>query len=107
MAVAGRLVYRAPLQRRAARTQTTRSALFAWSVQLLLNVGWSAAFFGQRNPTAGLFVIVPLWAAIATTAATAARVSRLAALLLIPYLAWTSFAAALNFRVWQLNHNDR
>jgi tryptophan-rich sensory protein len=80
-----------------------RSALVAWGVQLLLNAAWSAAFFGARNPGAGLAVIAALVPSIAATAALAGRVSKPAGLLLLPYLAWTSFAAALNARIWQLN----
>lgn len=75
-------------------------------VQLALNVGWSAAFFGRRRTAAGLAVIVPLWVAIATTIALSARGSRVAALLLLPYLAWTTFAAALNARAWSLNRSE-
>ena len=82
------------------------AALVAWGMQLVLNVGWSAAFFGRRSTAAGLVVIVPLWVAIATTIALSARVSRVAALLLLPYLAWTTFAAALNARVWSLNRSE-
>jgi tryptophan-rich sensory protein len=87
--------------------QARTSALRAWAAQLVLNVSWSAAFFGGRNPAAGLLVIAPLWAAIATTAALAARVTRPAGVLLLPYLAWTSFAAALNLNVWLLNRGRR
>jgi len=83
-----------------------RSAMLAWGVQLVLNVAWSAAFFGRRSPASGLLVIVPLWAAIATTTALAARITRLAGLLLLPYLAWTTFATALNASVWRLNRHD-
>jgi benzodiazapine receptor len=48
-----------------------------------------------------------LWAAIATTAALAARVRPVAGTMLLPYLAWTSFAAALNVEVWRLNRDAR
>jgi len=78
-------------------------ALGAWTVQLLLNAAWSAVFFGARSPGGGVAVIAALVPAIATTAALAGRVSKPAGLLLLPYLAWTSFAAALNTRIWQLN----
>jgi translocator protein len=107
MGVAAWLVYRSMIRQPRGRRGMGRSALVAWFVQLLLNVGWSAAFFGRRSPAAGLFVIVLLWMAIATTAAAAARASRVAGLLLLPYLGWTSFAAALNLKIWQLNRADR
>jgi translocator protein len=75
----------------------------AWGVQLALNAAWSAVFFGARSPGGGLAVIAALVPAIAATAALAGRVSKTAGLLLVPYLAWTTFAAALNARIWQLN----
>jgi benzodiazapine receptor len=103
MAVAAWLVRRDMTKHSGARTAAGRGALVAWGVQLLLNLGWSAAFFGRRSPAAGLWMVVPLWAAIATTAALAARVTRLAGVLLLPYLAWTGFATALNWHVWRLN----
>lgn len=80
-----------------------RAALLSWWLQLLLNVLWSAIFFGRRSLSGGLAVITPLGAMIASTAFLAARVRPLAGLLLLPYLAWTGFAAALNYRIWQLN----
>jgi translocator protein len=102
MAVAAWLV-----QRRASRTPASatagQQALVAWAVQLALNVAWSAVFFGQRRIGTGAAVIAVLWTAIAVCAERAARVSRPAALLLLPYLTWTSFAALLNVRIWQLN----
>ena len=85
------------------RRRSGRLALGAWGTQLALNVTWSFVFFGRRSLGGGLAVIAPLWLAIAATAGLAARLSRAAAALLVPYLGWTSFAAALNLRVWQLN----
>ena len=99
MAVSAWLVRRGG--RRSAKP--VRLALIAWATQLTLNVTWSAAFFGARSPAKGLAIIIALWCAIATTLALAARVHRQAGALLVPYFAWTSFAAALNFRIWQLN----
>jgi tryptophan-rich sensory protein len=79
----------------------TGAALFA--VQLLLNLGWSASFFGLQSPVAGLSVIALLWIFIVLTMLAFARVSKPASLLLVPYLAWVSFASFLNFTIWQLN----
>jgi translocator protein len=97
------------VRRRVAKQQAERvrgdTALLARVLQLALNVAWSAAFFGRRSPALGLAVIALLWGAIAATAVLAARVTRLAGLLLVPYPAWTSFAAALNFRTSQLNRS--
>uniref|UniRef100_A0A831TI58 Tryptophan-rich sensory protein n=1 Tax=Thermorudis peleae TaxID=1382356 RepID=A0A831TI58_9BACT len=80
-----------------------QAALLSWWLQLVLNVLWSAVFFGRRSLSGGLAVIAPLWGMIASTAVLAARARPLAGLLLLPYLAWTGFAAALNYRIWQLN----
>jgi tryptophan-rich sensory protein len=80
-----------------------KQALLAWGIQLALNAAWSAVFFGARSPGGGLAVIAALVPAIAANAVLAGRVSKLAGLLLVPYLAWTTFAAVLNARIWQLN----
>jgi tryptophan-rich sensory protein len=85
------------------KARTRKQALTAWAVQLALNGAWSAVFFGARSPAGGLAVILALVPSIAVTAALSAKVSKPAALLLVPYLAWTTFAAALNARIWQLN----
>ena len=78
-------------------------ALAAWFVQLALNGAWSAVFFGGRSPGGGLAVISLLVPSIAATAALSYKVSEPAGLLLLPFLARTSFATALNARIWQLN----
>lgn len=77
------------------------AALFA--VQLILNLGWSASFFGLQSPLAGMADIIALWLFIILTMTAFARVSKPAALLLVPYLAWVSFASFLNFTILQLN----
>jgi tryptophan-rich sensory protein len=74
-----------------------------YRIQLGLNTLWSVLFFGRRSPIAGLVEIVFLWIAIVRTVIAFARISRLAALLLAPYLFWTSFALALNAAIWRLN----
>ena len=76
----------------------------AWfTVQLVSNVAWSAAFFGARSPGAGLVVIGLLLAAIVGSVVAFFRVSRPAGVLMLPYLAWVCFATALNAGVWWLN----
>ncbi|MFC6731345.1 TspO/MBR family protein [Haladaptatus sp. GCM10025893] len=80
-----------------------RVALSAFALQFALNVGWSAAFFGLESPQLGLVVIIALWVAIVATIALFDRVDRRAALLLVPYLAWVTFAAVLNYHIWRLN----
>ncbi len=102
MAVAAWLVRR-EARNRPERAESGERALRLWSAQLVLNVLWSAVFFGLRSIGGGVLVIAPLWALIAATTVAAGRVSRLGGLLLLPYLVWTTFASALNLRIWQLN----
>lgn len=78
-------------------------ALRCWALQLLLNAAWSPVFFALHAIGAALLVIAALWLAIAGTIAAFARVDRRAAALLLPYLAWVSFATALNLAIWRLN----
>lgn len=89
--------------RRREGSSAARPATVAFVVQLLLNAAWSPAFFGLRWPEAGLVVIVALWVAIVVTIGLQRRVSRLAAVLMLPYLAWVSFATALNAALAWLN----
>jgi benzodiazapine receptor len=80
-----------------------RTAVAAFFVQLLLNALWSFAFFGAHSPPAGLAVIVALLAAILWTIAAFRRLDRIAAALLLPYLAWVAYATVLNGAIWRLN----
>ena len=83
------------------REVKTGAALFV--VQLILNLSWSASFFGMQSPLAGLIVIALLWIFIVLTMLAFAKVSKPASWLLAPYLAWVSFASFLNFTIVQLN----
>lgn len=74
-----------------------------FSLQLALNILWSYIFFKRRSPLYALVEIACLWLAIALTVLAFARISRTAALLMLPYLAWVSFASALNYAIWRLN----
>ena len=80
-----------------------RRPLVLFLVQLALNAAWTPLFFGLHWPGVAFFEIVLLWLAIAATLKAFRPVSRVAAWLLAPYLAWVSFAAALNFTLWRLN----
>ena len=80
-----------------------KTALIFFFVQLILNILWSAAFFGLRSPLLGLIDIVLLWIAILLTTQHFLKVSKFAGVLLIPYLLWVTFAALLNFSLWFLN----
>ncbi len=96
MAIAAWLVWRAPTRR-----DTTPLAIFF--CHLVLNFGWSAVFFGLQSPLGGLIVIAALWAAIVWMMAAFRPHSRTASLLLVPYILWVSYAAALNAAVWAMN----
>ena len=78
-------------------------ALIFFFIQLIFNILWSAAFFGLRSPLLGLIDIVLLWVAILLTIQHCLRISRMAGLLLLPYIIWVSFAVVLNFSLWILN----
>lgn len=80
-----------------------RIALALYMVQLVLNTLWTPFFFGLKIPLLAFIDILLLWAAIILTIITFLRVSRYAALLIAPYLIWTTFAAVLNFSLWYLN----
>jgi benzodiazapine receptor len=82
-----------------------RRALGLWWLQLGLNAAWTPVFFGARRPGAGAVVIGALLPAVAATAAASARVDRPAGLLYAPYLAWSTYAAALNVAIWRLNRS--
>jgi translocator protein len=74
-----------------------------FGVQLALNVIWSYLFFGLQSPFLALIEIVLLWVAIFMTIWTFYRVSVPAALLLVPYIIWVTFAAYLNYGIYLLN----
>lgn len=80
-----------------------RVPLSLFLVQLLLNAAWSPVFFGLERPGLAFVVILLLWLAIAATLNAFRPVSRTAAWLLAPYLAWVSFAAVLNAVLWRMN----
>jgi tryptophan-rich sensory protein len=98
MGIAAYLVWR-----RGTGDVRVKSALIVFVVQLVLNAAWSPAFFGLRSTLAGLVVILPLWFAISATIVLFWRVSKAGGLLLVPYIAWVTYAAALNISFWYLN----
>ena len=80
-----------------------KTALYHFGFQLILNGLWSIVFFGFKNPLFGLLVVIALWILILLTIKWFRVVSKQAAYLLYPYLAWVSFATYLNFSIWLLN----
>lgn len=83
--------------------KNTTAALKIFGLQLTLNVLWSVFFFGFQNPGAAFIEIIFLWLAIAWNIYAFSKYSKVAAWLLVPYLAWVAFAGALNYFIWALN----
>ena len=98
MGVASAMVW----QRRG-QSPIAQTALVVYGVQLVLNVLWSFLFFGAQSPAFAFVCIVALWFAILLTIVLFWRVNHTAALLLVPYILWVSFASVLNFTIWRLN----
>jgi len=80
-----------------------RLAIAVFIMQLVLNVLWSYLFFGLQSPFLGVVEITILWLTIAATVAFFSRISRIAGLMLLPYLGWVSLAAYLNYMIFILN----
>jgi len=84
-------------------TPLVRQGTLLFFAQLALNLCWSLVFFGLHAVAAALAVLLVLIVLIAATALVFRRISVPAAWLLVPYLAWCCFAAALNAGIWLLN----
>lgn len=80
-----------------------RSEMGLFLLQLILNSLWSWLFFAWHQGAAAFAEIIVLWLAIAATIVVFGRRDRLAALLMLPYIAWVSFAGALCYSIWQRN----
>ncbi|PZX17116.1 TspO/MBR related protein [Palleronia aestuarii] len=80
-------------------------AMAFFAMQIAFNTLWTPVFFGLHNTRGGLVVIAFLWFAVAGTLFTFLERDLLAGLLIVPYLAWVTIAAALNFEVWRLNRH--
>ena len=80
-----------------------RIALTVYAVQLVLNALWSWLFFAWRQGQWAFVEVLALWAFIVLTVFLFWRVRKMAALLLVPYLLWVSFASLLTFAVWRMN----
>jgi tryptophan-rich sensory protein len=83
--------------------EPVKKAFQLFIIQLGLNALWSYLFFGLQNPLLALIEIVLLWLMIFETFNQFKKINSTAAKLLIPYLAWVSFASLLNFSIWWLN----
>lgn len=94
--VAYRIVY-------AAQTPCKAPALALWALQIALNTLWTPVFFGAQNLGGAMIYIGLLWVTICLLIRVTRQVDRFSAFLLLPYLAWVSFAGVLNFAFWSLN----
>lgn len=88
----------------AAGARSMRAAiLWLFGFNMFLNIAWSALFFALRRPDWALIEVALLWLSIAALIRVLLPLSRRAAFLLFPYLAWVGIAAALNWEVVRLN----
>ncbi len=97
-AIAGVLAWR-----RAPDGATRVRLIGLFTLNGLLNIAWSALFFYLQRPDFAVVEVVFLWLSVLALIVFTARFAIVASLLLVPYLAWVSFAAALNLTVFQLN----
>jgi len=82
---------------------TKSLALIFFFVQLVLNAIWTPIFFGAKKLGLAFIELALMWITILLTILFSLKVSMLAALLLLPYLLWVSFAGLLNFSLWKIN----
>ncbi|MBZ9652511.1 TspO/MBR family protein [Psychroflexus montanilacus] len=80
-----------------------KTALYHFGFQLVLNASWSIAFFGYQSPLVAMLIIIALIVLVLITFKWFKVVNTTAAYLLIPYILWIVYAAALNFEIWRLN----
>lgn len=98
MGIAAWLVYQAGIDK-----LEVRMALAVYVLQLALNALWSYLFFGLHDLGLAFFELLALWLMIALTIGLFYRINPMAAYLLIPYIAWVSFAGYLNWSFWAIN----
>ncbi len=82
------------------------TALAIYAAQLVLNAAWSGIFFGMRRMGLAMIELVLLWLSIAATIIAFAAHHTGAAWLLAPYLAWVTFAGALNYAMFRMNPRE-
>ncbi len=91
------------VRRKASGTTERKRATTIFAIQLLLNAAWTPVFFGLKQRGLALGIIGFLLVMIAATVVVFWPISVVAALLLVPYLLWVSFAGTLNFELWRRN----
>jgi tryptophan-rich sensory protein len=83
--------------------EVVTKALQFFAVQLVLNALWSYLFFGLHNLMLATIEVVLLWLLIFETYSKFAKINKVAGYLMLPYLAWVSFASVLTASIWWLN----
>ena len=83
--------------------QSKNNAINLFAIQLFLNFWWSIIFFKFHSPLFALVNIILLLILIFFTIVSFSKISKLASWLLVPYIAWVSFATILNYSIWALN----
>ena len=81
----------------------SQTVLELWAAQIALNTLWTPVFFGAHRILAGMLIITLLWLTVAAMVVLAVRLDLITGLILFPYLAWLSVAAALNFSILRNN----
>lgn len=84
-------------------TPLKSNAILFWSIQMTLNFFWSFIFFNQHLIGFAFVEMVMMWLAILVTIFAFSKINKYAAWLMVPYIAWVSFAGILNFTIWKLN----
>jgi len=85
------------------KSKPKKSVIALFMIQLLLNFGWTASFFGLKNLGLALLIIIVLWLCLVVLIRWFYKISRTSAYLLVPYLLWISFAGLLNLAILILN----
>ena len=78
-------------------------ALGLWGLQITINTLWSGVFFGLHRMLAGALIIAALWVTVLATTVAFWSLDMIAALMMVPYLIWGTYALALNTSVWLRN----
>ncbi|NQU84089.1 MAG: tryptophan-rich sensory protein [Parcubacteria group bacterium] len=89
--------------KKAKKSKAAKRATWLFWIHLVFNAAWTPIFFGLRNPGWALVNIIILWFLIVFLIVKFWKIHKWAAILLIPYLLWVSFATVLNYSLWMLN----
>ena len=91
---------------RVAPMEGSQAALAFWALQIAFNTLWTPVFFGARRLKGSLPIMAGLWLAVLGCLVTFWQVDTWAGLAFVPYMAWVTVAAALNYQMWRLNPDE-